>query len=158
MNLFKTKVLRLIKMFTRYRENRKRITYSETFDMTDPCAISVFMNPTELEMRPGGGGFLVNEETRTIKSIRESINNGSETSSKTIDLNGSVNRESDENSSNVISSKTIPIILATLLIDYCKESVDVPNTNNFVSNFHTNPEPIFSPSASLFDQNEESTG
>ena len=123
--------------------------------ITDLCPISVVMNSTELETRSSRGGFLVNEEMRIIRSIRESVDNGSETSSNAIDLNGSVNQESDEDSGNVISSKSILIILATLLIDYRNESVDVPNSNNFASIFYMDPEATFSPSAPLLDQNEE---
>ena len=77
----------------------------------------------------------MNEETRTIRSISEPIDNGSETSINYIDLNGSVNRESSEDSNNVITSKSIPIIFAALLIDCRNESVDVPNNNNLVSKF-----------------------
>ena len=97
-------------------------------------------------------------EYTTIRSTRESIDNSSETSSNAIDLNRSVNRENDEDSSNVMSSKSIPIILTTRLVDYLDESVDVPNNNNFVSNSYADPEPMFSSNAPLFDQNEHSTG
>ena len=103
------------------------------------------MNSTELETNSSRSSFLVNEETRTIRSIYESINKGSETSINDIDLNGSVNRGSDEDFRNVISSKSIPIILAILLIDCPNEPVDVFNNNNFVSNFYMNSEPMFSP-------------
>ena len=116
------------------------------------------MNSTELETSSNRGGFLVNEEKRTIRSILELIANGSKASSNATDLHQLVNRESDEYASNVISSKSIPIILVILLTDYRNESVDVPNNNNFFSNFYADLEPMFSPSAPLLDQNEESTG
>ena len=103
--------------------------------ITDSCEISVVIDSTELKTISSRGRFLVNEETRTIRSIRESIDNGIETSSNAIDLNGLANLESNEDSSNVISSKSIPIILATLLIDYRNESVDVPNNNNLFQIF-----------------------
>ena len=122
---------------------------------TDPCAISVVLNSTELETNSSRCGFLVNEETRTIRSIRESIDNGSEVSSSAIDLNESVNRESDKDSSNIISSTGIPIILATFVTNYRNESVDVPSNNDFVSNFYTDPETMFPPYELYLDQNVE---
>ena len=125
---------------------------------TDSCAMSMVLNSTELETNSSWGGFLVNEETRTIRSIHESTDNGSEVSSHATDLNGSVNRENDKDSSNVISSTSIPIILATLLTNYRNESMDVPSNNDFVSDFYTDPEPMFLPSVPLLDHNEEFTG
>ena len=97
----------------------------------------------------------MNESTRTIRSIRESIDNGSEVSSGAIDLNESVNRESDKDSSNIISSTRIPIVLATFVTNYRNESVDVPSTNDFVSNFYMDPETMFPPYESYLDQNVE---
>ena len=97
----------------------------------------------------------MNEETRTIRSICESIDNGSEVSSSAIDLNESVNRESDKYSSNIISSTSIPIILATFVTNYRNESVDVPSNNDFVSNFYTDPETMFPPYEPYLDQNVE---
>ena len=138
-------------------------TYRDSFawkwsTITDLWAISVMLNSTELETSSSRGNFVMNEDTRIIRSIRESIDNDSKTASNATDLNGSVNRESDEDSSNITSSKSISITLATLLTDYRNESVDVPNNNNFVSDFYTDPELMFSPGAPLPDQNEEFTG
>ena len=116
------------------------------------------LNSTELETSSSRGNFLVNEDTRTIRSKRESIDNGNETSSNAIYLNVLVNQESDEDSSNTTSSKSIPITLATILTAYRNESVDMSSNNNFVSNFYADSESMFSPSATLLDQNEESTG
>lgn len=121
-------------------------------------ALSKVLNSTELETNSSRSVFSVNEETKTIRSICGSIDDGNETINNTDHLNDSINQENNEDSVNVITLKSIPMIIAPFLVHYNKESMDVHDNNNFVSNVYTDPERMFSSSVPLLDQDEESTG
>ena len=121
--------------------------------MPNSYTTSDFLNSTELETNLSRSSFWVNDETRTIRSMCGSIDNGSETTTNSICLDDSVNRKSDEDSSSVTYLKNIPIIIAPSSENYNNDSMDVTNTNNFASNSYADPETMFPPYEPYLDQN-----
>ena len=68
-------------------------------------------------------GFLVNEETRTNRSLCGLIDSGSCTTLSSSHLNDPINRENDEDSPYTISLKYILLIVALRFVDYNNESI-----------------------------------
>ena len=123
--------------------------------ITDSYATSNDSNSVESETDPNRSDFLINDETRSIISMRGSINNGSQTTLNSSRLNDATDRDNDEDSGFAKSLRKIPFITGPWVDSDNNKSMDACGTNNSDSNDYIDSKLMFPPSVPYLGENEE---
>ncbi|CAF1441430.1 unnamed protein product [Rotaria magnacalcarata] len=123
--------------------------------ITDSYARSDFLESTKFETNSSQNDISVNDETRTIRSTRVSIDSGNQTILNCSRLIDAVEQENNEDSAYVMLLKNVPILTASCFANCNNASMDTCDGNNPDSNVYTEPEPMFPLTVLYFGENEE---